>query len=484
MNETKFTRTPPRTGCGDSGCQMTAMPQAYDDSDMPSEGLEEGMTLLDGQFTITSQLSRGGFGITYLAKDNTLDRTVVIKECFPETFCARQGATVRVRSSSNEGQYRSIVEMFMREARAIAKMRHPAIVGVHRVFEDNRTAYMALDMIDGRDLLEIIHDDDRNLTPHQIKDILIKVLDAVALIHSEDLLHRDISPDNILVNKWGDPVLIDFGAAREEASKNTRIMSSVLVVKDGYSPQEFYFAGSTQNPSSDLYALGATFYHLITGEAPPNSQTRVAEVAVKNGDPYEPLVGRFPDYEESFLQGIDKAMQLAASDRHQSAGEWMEMIDPLKRSSEVYNRPAVNASLGKTLTSLVTATNRDLLTIPPDAAKMRPIDELTDENVVFADWIKEFNEETARENGGKIDPKDDGFTIETPDLPDTPVKTYGSPKVDPAFLIDDGTAEAASKSKHKFNFKLMLAVAALVGGVFAVLSSPEAFSALIGGLLG
>jgi serine/threonine protein kinase len=463
---------------------MTAMPQPYDDDEMPTEGLEEGMTLLDGQFTITSQLSRGGFGITYLAKDNTLDRTVVIKECFPESFCARQGSTVRVRSSSNEGQYRSIVEMFMREARAIAKMRHPNIVGVHRVFEDNRTAYMALDLIEGRDLLEIIHDDDRNLTPHQIKDILMKVLDAVSLIHSEDLLHRDISPDNILVNKWGDPVLIDFGAAREEASKNTRIMSSVLIVKDGYSPQEFYFAGSTQNEASDLYALGATFYHLISGEAPINSQTRVAEVAVKNGDPYEPLAGRFPDYEDLFLEAIDKAMSLAASDRHQTASAWIEMIDPLLKTSVTYNRPAVNASLGKTLTSLVTDTNRDLLTIPPDAAKMRPVDELTDQNVVFADWIKEFNEETERETG-KRDPRDDGYTIETPNgLSNEPVKGYGSaPAVDPAYLIDDGTADAA-KAGRKVNFKLIVAVAALVGGVFAVLSAPEAFSALIGGLVG
>ena len=461
---------------------MNAMPQPYEDHTQMAEGLDDGETLLNGQFTITSQLSRGGFGITYLAKDNTLDRTVVIKECFPETFCHRKDRTVRVRSSNNEGQYRSIVEMFMREARAIAKMRHPAIVGVHRVFEDNQTAYMALDMIDGRDLLEIIHDDNRQLTPHQVKEILMKVLDAVALIHSEDMLHRDISPDNILLNKWGDPVLIDFGAAREEASKNTRIMSSVLVVKDGYSPQEFYFAGSAQSPSSDLYALGATFYHVIAGEAPINSQARVAEVAIKNGDPYVPLAGRFPDYEESFLKAIDKAMMLAAIDRHQSAQEWMEAIDPLQKSSETYNRPAVSSSLGKTLTSLVTDTNRDLLTIPPDAAKLRPIDELTDKNVVFADWIKEFNEETARVK----DPKDDGYTIETPKgLSDQPIKSYGNErKVDPAYLIDDGTTEDTAKPKRKVSFGLVLAVAALLGGLFLAMSRPEIVSTALSGLLG
>lgn len=155
------------------------------------------------------------------------------------------------------------------------------------------------------------------------------------------------------------------------------------------------------------------------------------------------------------------------------------MIDPLQKGAGSYNRPAVNASLGKTLTSLVTDTNRDLLTIPPDAAKMRPIDELTDNNVVFADWIKEFNEETARE---KKDPKDDGFTIETPDLPQTPVKTYGAADVDPAFRVDDGTGDPASKGKRKINGKLILAVAVLLGGMYAVLSAPEAVTAVIAGL--
>lgn len=458
---------------------MSATQKAYDDAEYTpqTDGLEDGTMLLDGQFTITSQLSRGGFGITYLARDNTLDRKVVIKECFPESFCARSGVTVTVRSQSNEPQYRSIVDMFMREARAIAKMRHPNIVGVHRVFEDNNTAYMALDLIDGRDLLEIIHDDDRGLPPAQVKDVLFKVLDAVSLVHSEDLLHRDLSPDNILINKWGNPILIDFGAAREEASKKTRVMSSVLVVKDGYSPQEFYFAGSTQTASSDLYALGATFYHLITGEAPPNSQARVAEIAVKNPDIYVPLAGRFPDYEDLFLEAIDRAMEIAAKDRFQSATEWLEYIDPLQKDATTYNRPAVSESLGKTLTSLVSETNRDLLTIPPDAKKMRPIDELSDKNVVFADWIREFNEETEREGGLANDPHDDGVSIPTPVIEDlsAPVQRESG---------KSAKADAAKAARKGVNFKLVMAVLVLLGGLFGLLQNPELTAAFAGRLLG
>jgi len=307
--------------------------------------------------------------------------------------------------------------------------------------------------------------------------VLFKVLDAVSLVHSEDLLHRDLSPDNILINKWGNPILIDFGAAREEASKKTRVMSSVLVVKDGYSPQEFYFAGSTQTASSDLYALGATFYHLIAGEAPPNSQARVAEIAVKNPDIYVPLAGRFPDYEDLFLEAIDRAMEIAAKDRFQSATEWLEYIDPLQKDATTYNRPAVSESLGKTLTSLVSETNRDLLTIPPDAKKMRPVDELSDKNVVFADWIREFNEETEREGGLANDPHDDGVSMPTPVIEDlsAPVqRESGKP----------AKADATKAARKGVNFKLVMAVLVLLGGLFGLLQNPELTAAFAGRLLG
>ncbi len=261
--------------CGMNINNMTAVDQADLDIEpiQGSEALPSGTSLLGDQFTIERPLSSGGFGITYLAEDNFLGRRVVIKECYPEAFCRREGKNVLVRSNIHHEKYRAIVEMFMREARSIAKLRHPNIVGVHRIFEDNETAYMVLDLIHGRDLLSLIKDKDDLLTAGQVKEVLIKTLDAVELVHQNDLLHRDLSPDNILLDKWGSPVLIDFGAAREEASRETRAVSAVLVVKDGYSPQEFYFAGGKQSASSDLYALGATFYHLISGEAPPTSLT-------------------------------------------------------------------------------------------------------------------------------------------------------------------------------------------------------------------
>ncbi len=376
---------------------MTALTQPIEevDQEVRSEALPDGSPLLGDQFTIDRALSNGGFGITYLAKDNYLDRNVVIKECYPEVFCTRQGRDVLVRSDQHKEKYRTIVKMFMREARSIAKMRHPNIVGVHRIFEDNQTAYMVLDLIHGRDLLSIINDKHDPLPPDQIKEILIKVLDAVDLVHRNDLLHRDISPDNILLDKWGSPFLIDFGAAREEASRETRAVSSVLIVKDGYSPQEFYFAGGKQGPSSDLYALGATFYHLISGVAPPNSQTRMAEFAGNNPDPCEPLVGRFPEYDQAFLAAIDKAMQILPKARLQSASEWLNIINkegervkPLKVSSRF--------DLNKTLTRLVSETNEYVLNSEPREPKEAPLTLKSVEPKISSAprWAEEFNEET------------------------------------------------------------------------------------------
>ena len=324
----------------------------------PSEALEPGSKLLSGQYEIIRYLSSGGFGITYLARDS-LNRTVVIKECFPEAFCSRVNRTVQARSQNYMEDFRSVVKLFVREAHALSKLDHESVVGVHQVFEDNQTAYMALDLVDGQDLLEIIDTGWPELTPADIRKLTLKLLDAVAHVHGQDLLHRDISPDNILLSRSGHPVLIDFGAAREEASRKSRVLSAVLVVKDGYSPQEFYVAGSKQLPCSDLYALAATLVHLITGSAPPNSQARLSALANNHPDLYEPLHGRYPGYDDAFLKAIDQAMNIVPADRLQSAEEWILMIDHSKRVEIARARAERDTSIDKTVMQLVKSTNSE-----------------------------------------------------------------------------------------------------------------------------
>ncbi len=297
-----------------------------DEKDGFVDELKPGTKLMHGQYTIESFLNAGGFGITYLARDS-LDRKIVIKECFPGAFCRRSRYVVQARSRAHQNELKSIVRLFVQEARSLSKLDHPNIVGVHQVFEDNDTAYMALDFVEGRDLLDTIEDPNHGLTPVQIKSILKEVLGAVGFIHDQGILHRDISPDNILINKEFRPVLIDFGAAREEATNQSRVLSALRVVKDGYSPQEFYIAGSEQSPSSDLYALAASFHHLIANEVPPNSQARLAAIASAEPDPYKPLLGRFPEYNDAFLAVLDKALCVLPKDRVQTAKAWIEMMD-------------------------------------------------------------------------------------------------------------------------------------------------------------
>ncbi|MFQ6549487.1 protein kinase domain-containing protein [Aestuariibius sp. 2305UL40-4] len=304
--------------------QSTGKDQVHD-QDVNDE-LDDGTQLLGGLYKIESFLNAGGFGITYLAKDS-LERTVVIKECYPSSMCRRVGTKVKVRSKSHEADLQAVIKCFTQEARSLSKLEHPNIVKVHLVFEDNDTAYMAIDYIDGPDLLDMIEQNDPFLTPQTITSMLRQVLDAIGYVHQLGVLHRDIAPDNILIDETGKPTLIDFGAAREQASKKTRVLTALSCVKDGYSPQEFYVQGSTQSNASDLYALGATFYHAITRDTPPPSQSRLVAVAEGGEDPYQPLVGRFPEYSEDFLRAIDKAMEVVPKNRMQSAAEWVAMMN-------------------------------------------------------------------------------------------------------------------------------------------------------------
>ena len=317
--------------------------------------LPPGTALCHGQYTVEKYLNSGGFGVTYLALDS-LGRRVVIKECFPNAMCCRFDDIVRVRSRSLVQDFERVVELFEKEARALAHLQHPNVVGVHQIFKDNGTAYMALDYVEALDLLEVHETQSEILTPDTIKSICIKLLEALTYVHSNGILHRDISPDNILLDRDRMPVLIDFGAARESASRASRVLSRVHTVKDGYSPQEFYLAGSAQSPASDLFALAATFHHLITGAPPPNSNTRLVAIAENRPDTYEPLKGRFPAYEPAFLGAIDTCLNLFSKDRLESAEAWLDVIAGRERRVPAAAQAKEDARFAQRIKNLVTET--------------------------------------------------------------------------------------------------------------------------------
>lgn len=289
-----------------------------------SDDLPVGTMLLQGQYEITGLVNRGGWGIAYKAL-NSLRQKIIVKECFPEAFCRRVGSDVKPHSDKYHRHFKTAVRQFSDEAMQLARLSHPNVVTVHQVFQENSTVYLAMEFIEGTDLSDLIDSGER-LPPEGVVKVTEQVLDALAYVHSNDMLHRDIAPDNIIVRHNGQPVLIDFGAAREYESGKSRAFTTLAVVKSGYSPQEFYAAGADQSPASDLYSLAASIYHVISGASPPDAQSRMMAVVEGRDDPYEPLAGRYNEYPPALLAAIDKSMNVRPDERVQSAGDWLEMM--------------------------------------------------------------------------------------------------------------------------------------------------------------
>ena len=284
--------------------------------------LAAGTTLLHGQYTLMGYLDSGGFGITYRAMDS-LGRSVVLKECFPDELCLRAGKDVLVRNPAHARDLASIIGQFVAEARSLAKLRHRGIVEVHQVFMENETAYIAMEHVDGPDLLSLIEDTRRKFRPTEVERIAMKLLKAVGYVHKRGLLHRDISPDNILIERGGQPKLIDFGAVRgHDGDEGWQLKC----VKDGYSPDEFYDPTRRHGPESDIYSLGATLHHMVTGAAPVDAEMRGRAIAQGQGDPYLPIEGRYRGYTRGFLAAIDRALSFRPEDRHPTARDWAKFI--------------------------------------------------------------------------------------------------------------------------------------------------------------
>lgn len=315
--------------------QMVAIPDAADTDDMP-----DGTTLLNGQFLIKSRLQTGGFGIAYVARDS-LHRQVVVKECFPSGICTRRNGRVHPLEADFEAQFEALKGQFIREARQMAKLIHPNIVAVHQVFEENNTAYMALDQVIGVDLLTLSEEQPERITNAFLRDLLTQMLLAIGHTHDRGVLHRDISPDNILVDDVNHFTLIDFGAALDLSARSAGKQSMILAVKDGYSPNEFYRTSETHDFSSDLYSLGATLYHMITGSAPPDCQARLAAMSAGDADLYQPLASSGLDYDYSILATVDRALELLQENRFPSAKAWASALETTPSDRPVQHQAAL-----------------------------------------------------------------------------------------------------------------------------------------------
>ena len=289
--------------------------------------LHEQSSLQSGKYHILQVLGQGGFGITYLAEQSMLKMRVAIKEFFIRDLCARDDSSTvyTVTQSDMVGRYR---QKFIKEAQMIAHLKHPGIVNVSDIFEENGTVYYVMEYIEGESLAEKVK---RNgpLSEQTALRYIFKVAEALDYLHNSRVNHLDIKPANIMVRDANDdPVIIDFGVSKQYDEQKDQTTTTPPGVSTGYSPLEQYMSGgvSTFSPQADIYALGATLYKLLTGNTPPN-----ASDILSKGLPHLPT-----SISADIRKAIEKAMQPRSLDRPQSISEFLGMIE-----QEQQNEPTI-----------------------------------------------------------------------------------------------------------------------------------------------
>ncbi len=235
--------------------------------------LKVGCTLQVDKYRIEKVLGQGGFGITYLAYQELLDRKVCIKEFFFKEYCERDEATSQVSlgTTANKEMVERFMAKFVKEARTISQMEHPNIIRIFDVFKENNTAYYVMEYIEGESLADMVNR--RGSIPEEETLCYIRcVADALDYVHQKHINHLDVKPGNILVRNSDKRVLlIDFGLSKQYDASGNQTSTTPVGISHGYAPIEQYKQNGVQefSPQTDIYALGATLYKLLSGNTPP-----------------------------------------------------------------------------------------------------------------------------------------------------------------------------------------------------------------------
>ncbi|MCI7615485.1 MAG: protein kinase [Bacteroidales bacterium] len=243
---------------------------------MNTQYLSSESSLQGGRYRIVRMLGSGGFGITYLGTQTGLERNIVIKEFFMTDYCLRDEYSnlITVPTVSNVEFVERFKDKFLKEARHIAQLKHPNIVNIIDVFEENGTAYYVMDFIEGGSLVEKVQREG-SLPENVAKRYILQIADALNYIHQRFMNHLDVKPGNIMLSRNDNAILIDFGLAKQYDSQTGHQTSTTPVgISHGYAPMEQYKEGGVSefSPETDIYSLGATLYYLLTGARPPVSQ--------------------------------------------------------------------------------------------------------------------------------------------------------------------------------------------------------------------
>ena len=285
-------------------------------------------TRLIGRYTIEKVLGQGGFGITYLGIDELHEKKVAIKEFFPQGIVTRNieyEDAVTVTFVGEKDNYNKGKEKFLKEARIMARFsKDEGIVKAQDFFEINNTAYIVMEYLEGITLKQYLRENER-IEPEELLELFVPLIESLDEIHSQGLIHRDISPDNIMVLLGGKIKLMDFGAARDYTDFGEKSLS--LILKPGYAPPEQYQTHGVQGPWTDIYALCATMYKCLTGENPPDAIERVMDDNLKEISQFGIPVSK--KMEETIIKG----MSISSKNRYRNIEEFCEDLYALSEET-------------------------------------------------------------------------------------------------------------------------------------------------------
>ena len=420
-------------------------------------------TRLIGRYTIEGVLGQGGFGITYLGIDELHEKKVAIKEFFPQGIVTRNieyQDTVTVTFIGEKDNYEKGKERFLKEARTMAKFsKDEGIVKALDFFEINNTAYIVMEYLEGVTLKQYLAENKR-IDAEDLVELLVPLIESLDEIHSQGLIHRDISPDNIMVLPDGRIKLMDFGAARDYTEFGEKSLS--IVLKPGYAPPEQYQTHGVQGPWTDIYALCATMYKCITGENPPDAIERVMDDHLKKISAFGIPV--LPQIEKAIIKG----MSVTAKDRYQNVGDFCE---DLYGGYEENSEPEAEESQAEPVVAEANVeTKMDMLTEETPQSKYPTTEAVQEREKLISKELSENAGLTSEENvakaGIETDKNDAGNKVPE----QSPEKEKVSITPEKEGIPDNRDKEETKKVQKKNDyFPLIVGILILLGiaGAFA-----------------
>ena len=287
---------------------------------------------LNGRYRVCRSLGQGGFGITYLAEDELLGQKIVIKEYFPAAFARRaEDGSIRIMEETDRAAFTEGRNRFLREARILTSLLDvPGVVKAWNYFQENQTAYLVMEYVQGISLRSWLEQNGEVPSFDEALEMLRLVVLALANIHKKGLLHRDITPDNLMVGANGTVKLLDFGSARSYLREKDSEMTQTVLLKSGYAPPEQYDGKSVQGPWTDIYALSATLYEMITGCMPEDALQRQIRDELIEPSIYGAKIT--PEQEEHLLK---RGLALDERERYTSVREFSSDFYPEEKLREV-----------------------------------------------------------------------------------------------------------------------------------------------------